>query len=154
MGKGILMLCCVLLLGCASTPEQIATDSQDIRTLAESSRSRFVGHDDPEGVAEQTAIIEKAGAISVAAAAVDPTQPAWQGTLELGLWTALLLTLAVVVWQTGLGTLLRRLFNLIPERKRSAAKLLREAVEHPENIREAAAAIRTADPMINAAWKG
>ena len=93
-------------------------------------------------------------AISVAAAAVDPTQPAWQGTLELALWTALLLTLAVVVWQTGLGTLLRRLFNLIPERKRSAAKLLREAVEHPDQIREAAAAIRTADPMINAAWKG
>lgn len=154
MGKGILMLCFVLLLGCASTPEQIATDSQDIRTLAESSRSRFVGHDDPEGVAEQTAIIEKAGAIGVAAAAVDPTQPAWQGTLELALWTALLMILAVVVWQTGLGTLLRRLFNLIPERKRSAAKLLRESLDDPTKLREAVAAARTADPLINAAWKG
>lgn len=144
---------CLVLAAC-SAPERIASNAGDIRTLAESSRSRFVGHDDPAGVAEQTEIIEKAAAISVDAARVDPTQPAWQGTLELALYAALAIAAVVILWQTGLGAMLRGLVGWIPNRQRSAAKLLREAVDNPEQIREAAAAVRTADPLINAAWKG
>jgi hypothetical protein len=142
-----------LLVGC-SAPERIATNAGDIRTLAESSRSRFMDHDDPAGVAEQAAIIEKAQAISVDATLVDPTSPAWQGTLELALWAGLAIALCVILWQTGLGAMLRGLLGWIPQRQRSAAKLLREAVDDPTKIREAAAAVRTADPMISAAWKG
>ncbi len=142
-----------LLVGC-SAPERIASNAGDIRTLAESSRSRFVRHDDPAGVAEQTDIIEKAAAISVDATLVDPTTPAWQGTLELALWAGLAIALCVILWQTGLGAMLRGLVGWIPQRQRSAAKLLREAVDDPTKIREAAAAVRTADPMISAAWKG
>ena len=143
---------CLVLAAC-SAPERIASNAGDIRTLAESSRSRFVGHDDPAGVAEQTEIIERAAAISVDAARVDPTQPAWQGTLELALYAALAVAAVVILWQTGLGAMLRGLVGWIPNRQRSAAKLLREAVDNPEQIREAAAAVRTADPLINAAWK-
>jgi len=142
-----------LLLGC-SAPERIASNAGDIRTLAESSRSRFMDHDDPAGVAEQAEIIEKAAAISVDATLVDPTSPAWQGTLELALWAGLAIALCVILWQTGLGAMLRGLVGWIPQRQRSAAKLLREAVDNPNQIREAAAAVRTADPLINAAWKG
>jgi len=143
---------CLVLAAC-SAPERIASNAGDIRTLAESSRSRFVGHDDPAGVAEQTEIIERAAAISVDAARVDPTQPAWQGTLELALYAALAVALVVILWQTGIGAMLRGLVGWIPNRQRSAAKLLREAVDNPDQIREAAAAVRTADPLINAAWK-
>ena len=142
-----------LLVGC-SAPERIATNAGDIRTLAESSRSRFMDHDDPAGAAEQAEIIEKAAAISVDATLVDPTTPAWQGTLELALWAGLAIALCVILWQTGLGAMLRGLLGWIPQRQRSAAKLLREAVDNPDTIREAAAAVRTADPLINAAWKG
>jgi len=142
-----------LLVGC-SAPERIASNAGDIRTLAESSRSRFMDHDDPAGVAEQAEIIEKAAAISVDATLVDPTTPAWQGTLELALWAGLAIALCVILWQTGLGAMLRGLLGWIPQRQRSAAKLLREAVDNPDTIREAAAAVRTADPLINAAWKG
>jgi len=142
-----------LLVGC-SAPERIASNAGDIRTLAESSRSRFMDHDDPAGVAEQAEIIEKAAAISVDATLVDPTSPAWQGTLELALWAGLAIALCVILWQTGLGAMLRGLVGWIPQRQRSAAKLLREAVDNPDTIREAAAAVRTADPLINAAWKG
>jgi len=142
-----------LLVGC-SAPERIASNAGDIRTLAESSRSRFMNHDDPAGVAEQAEIIEKAAAISVDATLVDPTSPAWQGTLELALWAGLAIALCVILWQTGLGAMLRGLVGWIPQRQRSAAKLLREAVDNPDTIREAAAAVRTADPLINAAWKG
>ena len=142
-----------LLVGC-SAPERIASNAGDIRTLAESSRSRFMDYDDPAGVAEQAAIIKKAAAISVDATLVDPTSPAWQGTLELALWAGLAIALCVILWQTGLGAMLRGLVGWIPQRQRSAAKLLREAVDNPDTIREAAAAVRTADPLINAAWKG
>ena len=144
---------CLLLLGC-SAPERIASNAGDIRTLAESSRSRFVEHRDTAGAAEQTEIIDLAAAISVDAARVDPTTPAWQGTLELALWAGLAIALCVILWQTGLGAMIRGLVGWIPQRQRSAAKLLREAVENPQQIREAAAAVRTADPLINAAWKG
>ena len=41
----------LVLLGC-SAPERIAANAGDIRTLAESSRSRFVEHADTAGVAE------------------------------------------------------------------------------------------------------
>ena len=142
-----------LLVG-FSAPERIASNAGDIRTLAESSRSRFEQHADRAGVAEQSTIIEKAAAISVDAARVDPTTPAWQGTLELALWAGLAIALCVILWQTGLGAMIRGLVGWIPQRQRSAAKLLREAVENPQQIREAAAAVRTADPLINAAWKG
>ena len=141
-----------LLVGC-NAPERIASNAGDIRTLAESSRSRFMNHDDPAGVAEQAEIIERAAAISVDATLVDPTSPAWQGTLELALWSALAIAACVILWQTGLGDMLRGLVGWIPQRQRSAAKLLREAVEDPTTIREAAAAVRTADPLIDAAWK-
>ena len=144
---------CLVLLGC-SAPERIAANAGDIRTLAESSRSRFVEHADTAGAAEQTEIIDRAAAISVDAARVDPTQPAWQGTLELALYSALAVALVVILWQTGIGAMLRGLVGWIPNRQRSAAKLLREAVDDPSHIREAAAAVRTADPLINAAWKG
>ena len=142
----------LVLLGC-SAPERIASNAGDIRTLAESSRSRFVEHADTAGAAEQTEIIEKASAISIDAARVDPTRPAWQGTLELALWAGLAIAACVILWQTGLGVMLRGLVGWIPQRQRSAAKLLREAVDDPSHIREAAAAVRTAEPLINAAWK-
>lgn len=144
----------VLLLSACSAPERIAANAGDIRTLAESSRSRFTQHADPAGVAEQSTIIERAQAISVDASRVDPTTPAWQGTLELALWAGLAIAACVILWQTGLGAMLRSLVGWIPQRQRSAAKLLREAVDDPTKIREAAAAVRTADPMISAAWKG
>ena len=143
----------VLLAGGCNAPERIAANAGDVRTLAESSRQRFLNHDDPAGVQEQTAIIEKAQAISVDAARVDPAQPAIVGTLELGLWVALVIAGVVLLWQTGVGLAIRRMLGWIPARKRSAAKLLREAVEDPNQIREAVAAARTADPVLDAAWK-
>lgn len=147
------MLVLVLLAGCASAPTRIATDASEIRTIAGSSKDRFDASGDNEGVREQERIIELASDIGLDAAAVDPTTPQWLGTLELGLAAAIVVAAAVVLWQTGIGTAIRRLLGWIPARKRGAAKLLREACEDPGQIREAAAALRTADPMIDAAWR-
>lgn len=139
--------------GCASAPERIAGNAGEIRTLADSSRDRFVVVGDNDGVREQDRIIDLSAEIGVDASAVDPTTPQWVSTLELALYAAITVAVVVILWQTGLGLAIRRLLGWIPRRKRSAAKLLREACDHPTQIREAAAAIRTADPLIDAAWR-
>ena len=143
----------LLLAGCTAAPERIAGRAGDIRTLADSSRDRFILHADQAGQHEQERIVELAAEIGVDAATVDPTQPQWLETLELALWVGLGIALVMILWQTGLGTALRRLLGWIPRRQRSAAKLLRESITHPEQIREAVAAIRQADPLIDAAYR-
>lgn len=144
---------CLVLVGCASTPQRIAGHAGHIRTLAESSSDRFMARDDPAGVAEQQQIIDLAAEIGVDAAGVQPTTPAIHHTVQLALYAALAIAAVVILWQTGLGAIIRRLVGWIPARQASAAKLLREAVDDPTRIREAAAAVRTADPLISAAWK-
>jgi len=151
--RGVLMLCFVMLLGCASTPQRIAGNAGQIRTLAEASSDRFMNHDDPAGVAEQQQIIDLAADIGVDAAGVQPVTSPIHATVQLALYAALAIAAVVIVWQTGLGAIIRRLVGWIPARQASAAKLLREAVDDPTRIREAAAAVRTADPLISAAWK-
>ena len=143
----------LLLAGCAAAPERIAGRAGEIRTLADSSRDRFIAHADQTGQQEQERIVELAAEIGVDAATVDPTQPQWLETLELALWVGLGIALVMILWQTGLGTAMRRLLGWIPRRQRSAAKLLRESITHPEQIREAVAAIRQADPLIDAAYR-
>jgi outer membrane murein-binding lipoprotein Lpp len=138
----------LLLAGCSPT-QRIASNASSIRTLAESSRDRFEAAAIPEGAAEQTAIIEQAAAISVDVAGVRDEVPSWLSTVE---WFALA-TLAVAVCVLGLGAIVRRLVGWIPERQRTAAKLLRESVDGSTNIREAVAAIRSADPLLDAAYR-
>ena len=68
------------------------------------------------------------------------------------------IVLVVLLWQTGIGPLVRALFNrvafMIPKAKRQEATLLRGALDGEENkIREAIAAKRVADPTFDAAWQ-
>jgi len=146
-------LALLLLAGCTAAPERIAGRAGEIRTLADSSRDRFVAHADHAGQQEQERIVELAAEIGVDAATVDPTTPQWVSTLELALYAAITVAVVVILWQTGLGTAVRRLLGWIPRRQRSAAKLLRESIQHPDQIREAVAAIRQADPLIDAAYR-
>lgn len=147
------MLAFVILLGCASTPERIAGSAAEIRTLAASSRDRFEAAGDSAGAAEQGEIDELAASIGVNAAGVRPTTPVWMSTLELALYVALAIAAVVIMLQTGIGTAIRRVLGWIPQRKRSAAKLLRESLDDPTKLREAVAAARTADPLLSAAWR-
>lgn len=142
----------VLLAGC-SPSQRIASNASSIRTLAESSRDRFEAAAIPEGVEEQDQIIERAAAISVDVAGVRDEVPAWLSTLEWIAIAALAVALVVLVWQLGVGTLVRGLVGWIPTPKRTAAKLLRESVDGTTNVREAVAAIRSADPLIDAAYR-
>jgi len=142
----------LLLLGC-SPSHRIASNASAIRTIAESSRGRFEAADISEGVAEQEAIIDRAAAISVDVALVRDEIPGWLSTVEWVALAALAVSVCVLVWQLGFGAIVRRLVGWIPERKRSAAKLLRESVDGSTNIREAVAAIRSADPLLDAAYR-
>lgn len=142
----------LLLAGC-SPSQRIASNASTIRTLAESSRDRFELASIPEGAAEQAEIIERAASISVDVAGVRDEVPSWLSTVEWIALAALAVAVCVLVWQLGVGTLLRRLVGWIPAPKRTAAKLLRESVDGTTNVREAVAAIRSADPLIDAAYR-
>ena len=142
----------LLLAGCSPT-QRIASNASSIRTLAESSRDRFEAAAIPEGVAEQAAIIEKAASISIDVAGVRDEVPSWLSTVEWFAIATLAVAVCVLVWQLGLGAIVRRLVGWIPERQRTAAKLLRESVDGSTNIREAVAAIRSADPLLDAAYR-
>ena len=72
----------VALGGCASRPAQIASEAAAIRDLAESSRARFVSHQDTAGEAEQVEIAERASVVSVMAADVQEIEPPILGTFS------------------------------------------------------------------------
>ena len=63
--------------------------------------------------------------------------------------------MVVILWQTGLGTVIRLAIGWLPKRKVTEAKLAIEALDDtdPTTLREYIAAKRSSDPMFNAAWK-
>jgi hypothetical protein len=150
--KAFLMCMFMLLLAC-SRPQRIAEEAGAIRDLAESSRQRFVTHQDTAGEAEQVEIIDRSSAIAVHAAGVQDVEPPILQTVELVAVAVAVVAAVVLAWQLGLGILLRRLFGWIPERERCAAKLLRESVAGETNLREAVAVMRAQDPLFDAAYR-
>lgn len=143
----------LLLLAACSAPRRIASNASSVRDLAESSRDRFEAAAIPDGIEEQERIIELASEISIDAASVRDVEPSWLAAVEWLALAAILAAVCVLAWQFGIGTAVRRMLGWIPERKRSAAKLLRESVDGTTNVREAVAAIRSADPLLDAAYR-
>lgn len=148
----LVLLC---LVGCSSGTSTIASSAISIRRNAESSRDRFIAADIPAGIREQDQIIAATEDIAMALPDVQDTPSEWTDLLELGAIAAICIAVVVLVWQLGLGTLVRTMIGWIPRKKESAAKLLREAADEddPTSIREAIAAIRTMDPELDAAYR-
>jgi hypothetical protein len=143
----------VALGGCASRPAQIASEAAAIRDLAESSRARFVSHQDTAGEAEQVEIAQRASVVSVMAADVQEIEPPILGTIETVGIGVVAVAVVVLVWQLGVGVMFRRLVGWIPERERNAAKLLRESVAGTTDVREAVAVLRASDPLLDSAYR-
>lgn len=154
MTKGFLMILLTFLIACKSRPTAIAADAGTVRDLAEASRQRFVTYQDTAGEAEQVQIIALSSDIAENAAGVQEVEPAILQTVELVALAAVMIAGVVLAWQLGVGLLLRRVFGWIPERERRAAKLLRESVAGETNLREAVAAMRAQDPLLDAAYRG
>ena len=148
-----LIVLSVFLGACRSAPEAIAGSAVEIRGAAESSRVRFEELAIPEGVAEQELIIAESESIIRQVPRVQQNPTEWLGTIE---WVAIAVVGVVVVtliWQLGLGRLVRTAIGWVPRGTISNAKLLRESISNPSHIREAVAALRAMDPLFDAAYR-
>lgn len=152
----VLIIIVVLqLTGCNSAPATIAKSATAIRQNAESSKDRFVALDVPAGVQEQEEIIRLTDEVAHSIPHIQQKPSAWQTTVEYVAIALIGIAAVLLVWQLGLGQLLRSLFSWVPRRKKSIAKLLDEAVnsEDETTMREAVAAIRVMDPDIDTAFR-
>lgn len=85
--------------------------SGEIRTLAESSRQRFVEHADTAGEAEQVKIIALASRQSVDAAAIKERDSEWASAVEWAAYATVAVVLLALVWKFGIARFVRRLYG-------------------------------------------
>lgn len=158
-----------LFLCSCSAVEKIQRNSNDITTHAQESKAHFEGiisaasavpprleeisKRSNQGILEQTAIIEKAQGVIEATSGVKDIVPWWANTIEIVMVSLAIIAILVILWYTGLGTVIRKVLGFIPEAKKDQAKLLDEALNGETDIREAIAFMRAKDPMLDSAFK-
>lgn len=168
-----ILLCIVLstiMQGCSPT-RAIAEGATTAQANAASSKHRFnvideraleaqaalgeIRDEASGGIREQQAIVAAAERIAEAVPGVQDKPNEWLGTLTWLAIAAIAIAGVVLVWQLGLGTLVRTAIGWIPKRKAAAAKLLAEAgSDYSETtLEEAVAAMRGMDPEFDAAWR-
>lgn len=93
--------------------------------------------------------------ISGAVGEVADITPWWANLLKYGFISIIGIAVVVILWQTGLGTVIRLAVGWLPKRKVNEAKLAVSALNDadPVTMREYIAAKRSSDPMFDAAWK-
>lgn len=144
----------VLLAGC-SPVQRIAQSSNDIRAEAQWLIQRGTETGDAEVVARATRIETLASGIHVSLSGVEDKTPAWMTMLTYGAVAVVAMALVIVLWQTGLGTVIRVAIGWLPRRKVVAAELAVDMLDpnRPEGDREYIAAMRAQDPMFDAAFR-
>jgi hypothetical protein len=140
-------------LAACNPVQRIAASTNEIRTEAQA----LVKHGEATG---DSVVVDRASKIDGLAAGIHEDLPNVQAKpsdiMDLLKYAAIglsLVSVAVILWQTGIGTAIRVAVGWIPRKKREEAAFI-EAVldpERPENTREYIAARRAADPELNAA---
>ena len=158
-----LILFAVLTAGCSATSE-IASSASVAANAAHSisERSAFIiTHSaQPEIVAaavtikaDAEIILHETRQISTAVAGVKDIVPYWVTLLQWGLGAVVAVALVALLWQTGLGTLIRVAIGWIPRRVQNEADLAGKMLsDDPATAREFVAAKRASDPLFAAAW--
>lgn len=153
-----------LTAGCSATKE-IASSASIAASAAHSisERASFIvaNSAQPEIVAaavvikgDTAVILHEVSQISTAVAGVKDIVPFWATLLQWGLGAVVSVALVALLWQTGLGTLIRVAIGWIPRRVQNEADLAGKMLsEDPATAREFVAAKRASDPLFAAAWK-
>ena len=149
----IRLLVLLVLAGC-SPVARIAANTNAIR--AEARVLIDHGHEvgDQVVVDGATKIDEKAAAIHGELPKVEDRTPAWLSALS---WWGIALAcvgVAVILWQTGVGTAIRVAVGWLPRRKIAQAELAIDTLDksRPESERELVALLRS-DPEVDAAYR-
>lgn len=161
-----------VLLSCSPTAK-IAQSNIDIRHSAQRSYGRFtkiheetvkatpkisvIASEAKVGAKEQQSILGQTDDIAVNLTKVEDSVPWWANLIQWVMIALSILGSGFLLWYLGLGKLTQKIFNnlglMIPERKKTAAKLLEESLSSPEKVREAIAAMRASDPTFDAAYR-
>jgi hypothetical protein len=122
--------------------------------VATEQQTKIVERSD-QGLLEQTKISASVKEVITATSDVKDIVPWWASLLEILAIAGIGIAAVILVWQLGLGILVRRLIGFIPAAKQEEAKILDEAMskESETTIREAVAMLRAKDPELNAAFK-
>ena len=108
-----------------------------------------------QGLLEQATISSTVKEIIEATSSVKDAEPWWAVLLQYASVAVISLAVVIILWQTGVGLVIRRLIGFIPTAKKEEAKILDEALssESETTIREAVAMLRAKDPELNEAFK-
>ena len=157
----------VNLVGCSAV-ESINTDASNIERLAQSSETRFITIADLSdvdeidtqakyGVTEQQEIQDSVANIRKELPRVEDKSPDWMVMIERLSIAGILIAIIILIWQTGIGTLIRRLLYsvswFIPsESKRQVEMDLKVADDKdPMTMREVIAH-RRSNPAYDSAY--
>ena len=166
---GALAIALFLLMSCSSAVESINSESSTIDKLAQSSESRFVIIADlsddstiqtetEHGIIEQQSIQNSVSEIRQVLPRVEDKDPSWMVLLGRLSFAGILIAIIILIWQTGIGSLIRRLLYsvtfFIPRRSRRDAEMDLKIAdsENDMTIREVIASKRSSDPAYNAAY--
>lgn len=158
------------MAGCSSAVQAINANATEIDDLSRSSEGRFerianeVADDElrvesEHGIMEQQAIQGAVASIREELPRVEDRTPWWAMIVGRVAIAGALIAIIILLWQTGLGALVRRLVYsvsfLIPRRAQREAAMDWKIVnaDDPATMRESIAAKRASDPAYNAAWK-
>jgi len=149
-----LILASLWLVGCS----ELAKVSENATAIQAESQSlidhgRMVG--DKEVVTRAGRIHDLAADIHGRIPHLEDKTPVWLSTLWWAAAAVALIAIAVILWQTGLGTAVRVAIGWLPRRKVQDANLAAGMLDpdKPEDAREYVAARRASDPEFDAAWR-
>ena len=166
---GALAIALFLLMSCSSAVESINDEASTIGKLAQSSESRFVAIADlsddstiqtetEHGIIEQQSIQNSVSEIRQVLPRVEDKDPSWMVLLGRLSFAGILIAIIILIWQTGIGTLIRRLLYsvswFIPSAsKRQVEMDLKVADDKdPMTMREVIAH-RRSNPAYDSAYK-
>lgn len=143
-----------VLCGC-SPVSRIANNTNEIRTQAQLLADHGMAINDPVVVTGATRIDTLAAGIHIALGGVEDKTPAWMSMLTWIAIAAVVVAVVVLLWQTGLGTMIRLAIGWLPRKQRQDADLAAGMLDpsKPEDAREYIAARRASDPYFDAAFK-
>lgn len=154
MSKPIASILALALCGCSSVA-RISDSANDIRAEARVLAVHGKSINDPVVVDGSERIYALAAQIHDSIPGVKDRVPEWVTMLLWGSVAVAVVGLAVILWQTGLGTAIRVAIGWIPRKTRVDAELAVAMMDpgKTEDAREYIAARRASNPLFDSAFR-
>jgi len=151
----LVLIASILTASGCSPAQRIAESTNAIRLEAAALAEYGAEIGDQEVVTRANRIDALAGGIVIDLSGVVDRTPAWMGVVAWCAAGVVLVAVAVILWQTGLGTVVRLAIGWLPRRKIQAAEMAADMLDpaRPESEREFIAAARASDPLLDSAFR-